>query len=246
MTKSSSEKHATPDREQDLPWQAFCYVAEELDGESRTAFEERLAVDQQAREAVAAAVELHSALQAVVGSQATVCSLPAAASTGKSQPTGRTRQRTGRQVGFLAAAACLTIVGLVGYVWLAGWQAEIAGRSVDDPGSLRFAEAENSWPQLALAWSAAREEVFTNEAELDWASDDDAWEQTFPLIATDGSPQLAVSDGQLSVPQAGGEGDAADDGLLDDELASDSLEVPSWMLAALAGAAANASPEMEN
>jgi hypothetical protein len=43
--------------ENELDWLAFCYVADELDAEARAKFEQRLAVDPAACEAVAAAIE---------------------------------------------------------------------------------------------------------------------------------------------------------------------------------------------
>lgn len=52
--------------ENSLDWLAFCYVADELSDDERAAFEMRLATDQAAREAVAAAVELSLATQLVL------------------------------------------------------------------------------------------------------------------------------------------------------------------------------------
>jgi hypothetical protein len=56
------------DPEGDLPWTAFRYVAGELSPGAASAFEARLADDQQAREAVAAAVELAGAV-ALIGAR---------------------------------------------------------------------------------------------------------------------------------------------------------------------------------
>ena len=53
-----------------LDWLAFCYVSGELDGDERTAFENRLADDQVAREAVARAVELTEAVAVIEDAEA--------------------------------------------------------------------------------------------------------------------------------------------------------------------------------
>jgi hypothetical protein len=58
-------------RKDDLAWLAFCYVADELAAEERERFEERLAVDQAAREAVAAAVALTTDISAALQTRGT-------------------------------------------------------------------------------------------------------------------------------------------------------------------------------
>jgi hypothetical protein len=60
----------------DLQWLAFCYIADELSADEAEVFEERLAADQEAREAVARAVELSQAVAALP--RETVCPSPAA------------------------------------------------------------------------------------------------------------------------------------------------------------------------
>ena len=55
---NDNEKRDQPS--DDLDWLAFCYVTDELDAESRAAFEQRLATDVVACEAVADAVQLSS------------------------------------------------------------------------------------------------------------------------------------------------------------------------------------------
>jgi len=56
---NDNEKRDEPSGD-DLDWLAFCYVTDELDAESRAAFEQRLATDVIACEAVADAVHLSS------------------------------------------------------------------------------------------------------------------------------------------------------------------------------------------
>jgi hypothetical protein len=89
----------TLEPEADLHWTAFLYVAGELSPEQSSSFELRLAEDQDAREAVAFAVELAGAL-AIVG--------PAWS------PRGRSHARLpGRRsfvgAAMIAAAACLAL-----------------------------------------------------------------------------------------------------------------------------------------
>ena len=62
------------DANNELSWLAFRYIADELSAEQRDTFEQRLAVDQQAREEVARAVEMTQAV-ACVHAQAPAVSL---------------------------------------------------------------------------------------------------------------------------------------------------------------------------
>jgi hypothetical protein len=80
--------------ESDLHWTAFLYVSGELTIDESTSFESLLAEDQEAREAVALAVELAEVL-AVVGPEH------------KSVSRKRTNRRALAWAGSLAAAACL-------------------------------------------------------------------------------------------------------------------------------------------
>jgi len=76
-----NSKYLTATSASELPWLAFCYVANELDAEMRREFEIRLEHDQSAREAVAQAFDnawmLDQALaQEVNELPAAVCELP--------------------------------------------------------------------------------------------------------------------------------------------------------------------------
>ena len=80
-----NNSHQNPERSSassssELPWLAFCYVANELDAETRREFEIRLEHDQTAREAVAQAFDnawmLDQALSAQDSPQAATCELP--------------------------------------------------------------------------------------------------------------------------------------------------------------------------
>jgi hypothetical protein len=83
--------------ESDLHWTAFLYVAGDLPPDESSSFERLLAEDQDAREAVASAVEMAQAL-AILGPEPT--------SKGRS-PGRRRTMRVIACVGSLAAAACL-------------------------------------------------------------------------------------------------------------------------------------------
>lgn len=67
--------------EQDLDWLAFCYVSGELSSAELAAFEDRLATDEAACEAVARVMETNLAVAAVLASETTSSGvLPASAS----------------------------------------------------------------------------------------------------------------------------------------------------------------------
>ena len=63
MMNNLTENQWTPRDE--LEWDAFRYVANELSADESTAFEQRLADDQEAREAVAHCVEMTHAVVAL-------------------------------------------------------------------------------------------------------------------------------------------------------------------------------------
>ena len=87
-----------PEPESDLSWTAFLYISGDLSPEAATAFERRLADDQEAREAVAEAVELAGAL-ALVGPEWALRLTP-----GKSSA-----RRRALAVAASLAAACLVL-----------------------------------------------------------------------------------------------------------------------------------------
>lgn len=85
----------------DLPWLAFRYVTGEMTADEEARFEQRLADDQAAREAVEQAVELHEAVRMV-----------------SSEPVPR-RSVGVRHLAWLGAAAAAAILVSVG---LNGWR----------------------------------------------------------------------------------------------------------------------------
>jgi hypothetical protein len=107
-----------PHDQPSLNWQAFCYVAGELAPAERQAFEAQLAEDQQAREAVAQAVELMHLIAAAESQSA-----PSAVPASRSVREWRTR------------AAWVLVGGLASllFAWLSlgpretGWQGRRGG-----------------------------------------------------------------------------------------------------------------------
>jgi hypothetical protein len=135
----------------DLDWRAFLYVAGELDDAQRDAFEEELAVDQSAREAVARAVELSQMMSAAHELERIVQ---------RSSPLGVPSARRGhsawlRPVAYMSAgaAACLALVALGSFWSELSW-----------PGTVT---ADQNTLALARAWSSAREEQADHEKGLD-------------------------------------------------------------------------------
>lgn len=90
---NQNPERSTATSASELPWLAFCYVANELDSATRREFEIRLERDQSAREAVAQAFDNTWMLDQALAQEtnelpATVCKLPptARSSSTKSKP----------------------------------------------------------------------------------------------------------------------------------------------------------------
>lgn len=194
------------DNPAELFWQAFRYAGDEMSADERVSFENQLATDQHAREAVARVIELES--------------LVCAAEVLPAQPLAvlpRDRSYWMQPIGWAAAgaAACLAVVMTLQTWSPANWQAgqtagqlrpgvaQVAG-NVAARGNQQAVDRE-SVPgpagELALVWAQARLEVPAPDAlegagseqliegdELASAAD----EQTAPnwLLA-------AVADGEL-------------------------------------------------
>jgi len=157
---------------QDLNWLAFRYVAGELSAEEEQRFEERLALDQSAREAVEEAVKLIDALHVAAAD------LPGIAA---SVPASAPRIR---RIALAGSVATAVLIG--GLVWLA-WTQGMLSRS---PSNVPIAEthSENRSQRgensagidgdhlLALTWA----KVHNTPADLEAASelpDDSLWSE---------------------------------------------------------------------
>lgn len=126
----------------DLHFTAFRYVADELSDAERLAFEEQLAVDQAAREAVAEAVALCERLAAAG---------PVSPGRSLAVSVEQSRRRGGlawRAAGLVAAmAACVAIV------W---WNA--ARQAIVPPGQPGIVAETHEADVLAVVWAEAGEE----------------------------------------------------------------------------------------
>lgn len=129
----------------DLDWLAFQYVSEELSAEEAAHFEDRLAVDQSAREAVAEAMLLRQAISA--GAR---IAEPARASRSWYEHAGWAA---------VGAAACLAVIVMLRP---SSRPAPIAQRP--QPASLTSAE-------LALAWALSGPQVAAEPAEANLDED---------------------------------------------------------------------------
>lgn len=129
-----------PEDKSDLLWDAFRYVADELADDERGAFEERLAEDQAAREAVAQAVQLSQAVASV------------SAETNSPAPPRRPNlSRSRRSAVVLSAAAALAVCLLLAVGILFNGADKRGKRPVTETTS---AETDRAGALLAL-WSSS-------------------------------------------------------------------------------------------
>jgi hypothetical protein len=119
------------DMNDDLHWLAFRYVCGELSADEETAFECRLAEDQAAREAVAAAVELQQAIRVA------------------SEPSGR-RLAVRR---FVWGAAAASILLAVGVWWLAAGRFPFGTDAPSPQPGENVAGDAGAARDLALNWA---------------------------------------------------------------------------------------------
>lgn len=205
----------------DLAWAAFRYIADEMGIEEREDFDDRLARDQQAREAVAHAVQLAEAVAAVPVEAFGVCSVapsqaaesPLAATSmndrpagdldvvaiDSSRPPGRLRAWIGSAVA-VATAACLAFAvgvyvaksGGPGASSLPGQHAGGDHRS-DDDSTLRNATAEidSQADGLVDLWTKADSAVLASLFPVQWDEASAGYESA-PADVDD-----AVSDGEF-------------------------------------------------
>ncbi len=126
MIKSDEELNRT-----DLDLLAFQYIADELDDRAAAQFEEQLAADQSAREAVAAAVEL---TQSLLRSAATHSRAQHSATVG-AMPANHRQQNLRRRLGWAVVSVAALCVWFVASLLLVSDQApeEVAQR---DPSTV--------------------------------------------------------------------------------------------------------------
>ncbi len=144
-------------KREELDWLAFCYVAGEMSAEEFEGFEDRLATDQNAREAVVRAVKLS---QAVALSSAVPYVRTASP---RDSLDRRWRRRSGWTV-VSAVAACLALM-----LTLNAWQHP-------DPLGVQMADAEAS--RLVEVWVESQagtddQDVLPLNGDLEDMGDDD-------------------------------------------------------------------------
>lgn len=127
------QKH---DKHEELSWLAFRYVAGELTAAETEQFEEQLATDQAAREAVAHSVELY---HAVAAAEAGVAAEPVTIAA-------RARTTWSQRLVWISTGAAAAAVLVV-----AGWNASGLWSSAPAKPSVS--------PDLAKAWTAVRADV---------------------------------------------------------------------------------------
>jgi ferric-dicitrate binding protein FerR (iron transport regulator) len=152
----------------ELDWSAFCYAAGELSPAEAEAFEQRLASDQAAREALARAVQL---TQAVASAESLVPVVLRPAS-----------RDWGRRLAWMAIGSAASL--LVAVLWMGGRN--------DTSTVIRQSPASQDQTALAAVWSQTRDELSTasdaelwypahlaastgEQTEISTAADDDMW-----------------------------------------------------------------------
>jgi hypothetical protein len=129
----------------ELEWTAFCYVSGELSPAEAEQFEVRLADDQEAREALARAVELTQ----VVAAAESRCGEVVTAG-GHSPPYAVRKSAT-----WMTRLSWMAIGGLAALVLAMVWSGGLS-RFGFGPGNARTSSENDA---LASAWSAARKEM---------------------------------------------------------------------------------------
>ena len=140
---------------EELDWLAFRYLANELSEAEHEAFEDRLAEDQTAREAVARGVELTETLSAA----RELDEIVVRSAEAPAPPAGRSAWSIPAAWMSVGAAACLLLVAL--------WS---MGTGTKPENSEKTVAANAKALELARAWSSARDEFAVHEGTF-WDRD---------------------------------------------------------------------------
>lgn len=162
-----------PAQQSELDWQAFRYVAGEMTADEAAAFEERLASDQESREALSRAVELTERLAEAAPVATAVVALPDPARPKAQSVWRRSLLRAAQPLAWMAAGAAAALL----VVNLSGWSA----RPPIEPGSgTRTHAAAGKRPTAdAALWARL-------QAGGDWATPDLArWLEESATLAAD-------------------------------------------------------------
>ncbi len=202
----------------DLDWLAFRYVAAEMSAEEAARFEQRLGEDQECCEAVARAVELAGAVAIVSADHAVDAGRARAAAV---RPD---RSAWWARAGWIGLGAAAALGGvLLFHAVRGGPEPGLAERVAPGSFAESLARDDAETVQLAQLWCQTREEIEPVDGD-DWTSP----EGVDPLSEEPEPETDADADDTGDDPDlAGGGGPEESPGTID--------EVPSWMLAALAG-----------
>lgn len=167
------------DKQDDLDWLAFCYIADELSPADEEAFERRLADDQRAREAVARAVDLTMAV-AAAGAAPSPRTTPASGAIGIWR-----RASLASRLAWTAIAASACLAAVVAFVHHVS-TGPVAGPPREAPTQEKAAVPNAGDGRLALLWSRTAEELAALQLDDDWGDDsaadgsgeDDGWSET--------------------------------------------------------------------
>lgn len=232
----------------ELHWQALCYISGDLTESETLAFESRLAVDQEAREAVATATELGMSVQAAMRLQPMVSGTPEVT-------LAPSRSSAGNSVRWMVVAGTAAAVLLA--IVIAGVQqrdelASLFHVSGEGRPAEQLASANT---ELAEAWSATRQElaevaIDPQVAVLESTSSSGQLRAmkllASDVTATENSAYFDVADAEYA--------DAATVSAVENEalFAADDATAPSWMTVALSSMASDQaiseehSPAVEN
>jgi hypothetical protein len=210
-------KAMTDRQHDDLDWQAFRYVAAEMDPDEVVRFEEQLLDDQRCRDAVARAVELAEAVAVVLPDR------PLNASQRAGRPAPRVKSGWRARIGWVGVGAAATLACVILLQAIRGGaRPDAAARQ--DPETMPDSEvaADPDAARLALLWCRTRDEL----AETSVGS----WPAGLvaPFDETNGATPGAEDTADR--PDA-----VIDDDNLPDDQIDPAVSVPSWMVAAVAG-----------
>jgi hypothetical protein len=201
-------------RQEDLDWQAFRYIAAEMPPGEVARFEEQLCGNQPSREAVARAVELAEAV-AVVSAD-----FPADDAGPKVQPAGRVASAWWSRIGWFGVGVAATLACVI---VLQGFNREVTVAKDPLPAAPSSAAVDPNAAQFALLWCQMRDEI-AQTGNVSWPPE--------LITAPIGEPAGLVPEAP-DAAQTRGPVEADGDAPMEE---TDSMvAVPSWMLAAVAG-----------
>ncbi len=224
-----------------LDWRAFCYVTDELSAEERADFERRLLDEQEAREAVARAVEVLHAAQVVLA-ETTVQATP--------RSTARRFLRGFSRLGWmsLGVAACLLLaLGLQQAGWLVVPGANQRGEVAEQDAPNHFDAAdEELGSALALAWTQTRKLLSPPDAGAVGWEETGARERTNLFSPSKWAEATDAASSRFLAEDVSSHEVLAIENTTEEAPFEDAVvATPTWMLAAVAGMEQSGQPSAE-